>query len=34
MGDRALRQFGGYWHNDCVIEYRNHREELRVRRDR
>jgi hypothetical protein len=31
MGDRAVRQFGGYWHNACVIEYRKHRETLRAR---
>lgn len=29
MGDRALKQFGGYWHNDCVISYRKYREALR-----
>jgi len=33
MGDRALRQYGGYWHNACVIAYRKQREALRVRRD-
>lgn len=31
MGDRALKQFGGYWHNACFITYRKHREALRVR---
>lgn len=31
MGDRALKQYGHYWHNSCVIEYRKHREALRAR---
>jgi len=33
MGDRALRVYGGYWHNACIIAYRKQREALRVRRD-
>jgi hypothetical protein len=31
MGDRALRIYGGYWHNQCIIDYRKHREALRGR---